>query len=389
LIKKHTFQNTIGYYALFICLGLDVAILGPTLPALAEQTRARVGQMGMLFLAGSIGYTLGTTLGGRIFDRVRGHPILGIAQLVAAALIALVPITPWLWLLMLIATCKGIAEGIINTGGNTLLVWTHRDKVGPYMNGLHFFFGVGAFISPLLVAQVAGVAGGYRWAYWILAGIAALVGLFTLTLPASPQPEHHPEDSATNTPTIPIDYKFIIVAGLFLFFYVGAEITYGGWIYTYAFTLGLANAIGAAYLTSAFWLSFTLGRLISVPLALRFSPRQMIRVALVGCLIFLTLALALHGSPPALWIVTIGLGFSMAPIYPSGFTLAGQSIQLTGRASGIILLGDSLGGMVLPWLVGQVIDASGPGAMIYLIFFSLLGNLLAFLGMLRLRPKVR
>jgi FHS family Na+ dependent glucose MFS transporter 1 len=345
--------------------------------------------MGMLFLAGSIGYTLGTTLGGRIFDRVRGHPILGIAQLVAAALIALVPITPWLWLLMLIATCKGIAEGIINTGGNTLLVWTHRDKVGPYMNGLHFFFGVGAFISPLLVAQVAGVAGGYRWAYWILAGIAALVGLFTLTLPASPQPEHHPEDSTTNTPTIPIDYKLIIVAGLFLFFYVGAEITYGGWIYTYAFTLGLANAIGAAYLTSAFWLSFTLGRLISVPLALRFSPRQMIRVALVGCLIFLTLALALHGSPPALWIVTIGLGFSMAPIYPSGFTLAGQSIQLTGRASGIILLGDSLGGMVLPWLVGQVIDASGPGAMIYLIFFSLLGNLLAFLGMLRLRPKVR
>ena len=83
--KNDAIRHTFGYYLLFICLGLDLAIIGPTLPALAAQTGARVGQMGLLFLVGSIGYTLGTIISGRVFDRVRGHPVLGIAQLFAAA----------------------------------------------------------------------------------------------------------------------------------------------------------------------------------------------------------------------------------------------------------------------------------------------------------------
>ena len=124
-IKKDAIRRTFGYYSLFICLGLDTAILGPTLPALANQTNSRLGQMGLLFLAGSIGYTLGTMIGGRVIDRVRGHPVLGIAQLFAAGLIFLVPFTPWFWLLLVILVCKGFAQGFINTGANTLLVWTH------------------------------------------------------------------------------------------------------------------------------------------------------------------------------------------------------------------------------------------------------------------------
>jgi FHS family Na+ dependent glucose MFS transporter 1 len=73
----------------------------------------------------------------------------------------------------------------------------------------------------------------------------------------------------------------------------------------------------------------------------------------------------------------------MAPIWPTGFTLAGQSINLTGKVAGIILLGDSFGGMVLPTLVGKVIEGSGPRSMVTLIFGSLMLNLLAFTGMLR------
>lgn len=82
-------RRTVGYYLLFLCLGLNMGVLGPTLPALAEQTHAALGQMGLVFLAGSIGYTIGTVVGGRIFDRARGHPVLGLAQLGVAAMILL------------------------------------------------------------------------------------------------------------------------------------------------------------------------------------------------------------------------------------------------------------------------------------------------------------
>ena len=122
--KSESIRHTFGYYFLFICLGLDMAISGPTLPALATQTGSRLGQMGLLFLASSIGYTLGTLVSGRIFDRVRGHPVMGIAQLFVAALLVLIPLTPWLWILLAILVCKGFAEGFINTGANILMVWT-------------------------------------------------------------------------------------------------------------------------------------------------------------------------------------------------------------------------------------------------------------------------
>jgi FHS family Na+ dependent glucose MFS transporter 1 len=182
-----------------------------------------------------------------------------------------------------------------------------------------------------------------------------------------------------------INYGVVVAAMLFLFFYVGAEIAFSGWIYTYALTLGLADVTTAAYLTSAFWLTFTLGRLASIPLAMRFKPQQLITAALAGCLVILGVAFVIQPSSAFVWILAMMLGFCMAPIWPSGFTLAGRSVRLTSRVSGFILLGDSLGFMVLPWVVGQVLQGVGPQAMTTLVFLSLVGNLAAFAAILRLR----
>lgn len=381
-MKTDAMRWTLMYYVLFVCLGLSIGLVGPTLPSLAEQTQTRVGQLGALFLASSFGGLLGTLLGGRVFDRMRGHPALGIAQLISAALIALYPVLPSAWILLVVVIVKGVADGFINTGANTLLVWTHKDKSSPYMNGLHFCFGLGAFLAPFLVAQLLTISGGYRWAFWALAALGGLAGLGMLTQKGNPQ---HTHATTTVKNTSRINYPLVISAMFFLFFYVGAEIAFAGWIYTYAFTLNLADATMAAYLTSGFWLTFTLGRLISIPLATRFKPQQLIAAALSGCLVVLGTALILPRSSTLVWILAAALGVCMAPIWPSGFTLAGQSLKLTARVSAIILLGDSLGGMILPWLVGQVLDFSGPQALIYLVFTSLIFNLVAFVAILRLR----
>jgi MFS transporter, FHS family, Na+ dependent glucose transporter 1 len=288
---------------------------------------------------------------------------------------------------LVILACKGIFEGVINAGANTLLVWTHGEKVSPFMNGLHFSFGLGAFISPLLVAQALGTPTAFHWVYWSIGGFALLAGLRILTLKGSPLPLQEQKKDSGTIASLRSYYPLIIAATLFLFFYVGAEITFGGWIYTYGVTLMLVNSAGAAYLTSGFWLSFTIGRLISIPAAIRFTPKQILTVALLGCLSILALAMLLPGSRTVLWILALGLGFCMAPIWPAGFTLAGQSFPLTGRLSSIVLLGDSFGTMVLPWLVGRVIETNGPPAMLALIFSSLILTMVAFVCMLYLRPE--
>jgi MFS transporter, FHS family, Na+ dependent glucose transporter 1 len=382
--KNEAVRRTFHYYSLFICLGLSLGLSGPTLPALAEQTGIRLGQMGYMFMLSSIGYTLGTLWGGRLLDRIAGHPVLGVGQLVSAAMIMLIPVVPWFWLLLIIVLAKGVAEGLIN-GANTLLVWTHGDKAGPFMNALHFFFGLGAFLSPFIVAQLIAIPFGYRWAYWGVGAFGILVGLRMLFLPGSPKPAHtHSDENGVPTKVF---YPLVIAAAFFLFFYVGAEITYSGWIYTYATTLNISSASGAAYLTSGFWLSFTIGRLVSIPMATRFTPRQIIPAALIGCLVILGLVVLLPGSNALLWIATLMLGFCMAPIWPMGFTLAGQSLKLTARLSSIILLGDSFGGMVLPWLVGQVIDLTGAQSMALLVLGSMMFNLLAFILVVQLGKR--
>jgi MFS transporter, FHS family, Na+ dependent glucose transporter 1 len=275
---------------------------------------------------------------------------------------------------------------VINAGSNTLLIWTHREKVGPYLNALHFFFGLGAFLAPFLVAQLLGLAGGYRWAFWGVSIFAILAGLRVLLISETPRPPQTQSQAEAEATPSRAHYPLVIVAALFLFFYVGAELAFGGWIYTYAITLKLADAAGAAYLNSGFWLSFTVGRLLSIPLAIRFKPAQVIGVASLGGLAFLGLLISFPTSSNVLWIAVVALGFFMAPLWASGFNLASQSLNLTARLSSFILLGDSFGGMVLPWLVGRVLGIIGPAALAYLVLGSLACNLVAFIGMLRLRP---
>ena len=369
-------QRTASYYLLIVYLGLSTAIIGPTLPALAEQTHARLGDMGLLFLASSAGFTIGTALTSRVLDRVAGHQVLGVAQVAAAVLLVLVPLAPQFPLLLAILALSGCAMGFINATANTLLVWVHRGGVGPYMNGMHFFFGVGAFAGPFIVAQVVGLPEGYRWVFWAVAGIGVLGSLRVLSLGETPQSEQHTDQAEGNSRHL--ELPIIISSALFLFFYVGAEVAFGGWVFTYAITLKLAGAAEAAYLTSAFWGSFTIGRLISIPMATRLTAQKTILASLAGCLILLAGAILLPGSNAILWVLAVGLGLFMAPIWPTGYTLAGQSVKFTARVSGMILLGDSLGGMVLPWLSGHVIEQAGAQAMIYLVAGSLVCTLVMF-----------
>ena len=79
--------GTIGYYAAFVALGLASASLGPTLPGLALHTQSRLAQISSLFAARSLGYLVGSLLGGRLYDRIPGHPVMALAALAAGLLI--------------------------------------------------------------------------------------------------------------------------------------------------------------------------------------------------------------------------------------------------------------------------------------------------------------
>jgi len=361
--------TTVGYYYAFVILGLVGASLGPTLPGLAEHTGTHLGQISYLFTARSLGYLIGSFFGGRLYDRVPGHPLIAGVLTAAAVMMALAPVIPLLWLLAAVLLIVGLAEGALDVGGNTLLVWLHGRRVGPYMNGLHFFFGAGAFLSPIIVAQAVLFSGDITWAYWILAALMIPAAIWLARLP-SPTPNGSAQrDQASGRQRV--DGPLVALIGLFFFLYVGAEVGFGGWIYTYAVALDLGDEASAAYLTSGFWGALTLGRLLGIPIAARLRPRIILLGDLVGCLISVGVILWRSDSLTATWLGTVGLGLFMASVFPTTLSLAERRMAITGRVNAWFFVGASTGGMVLPWLIGQLFESIGPRITMLAILINL------------------
>jgi len=387
--SKH-WPKTIGYFAVFVAVGLETAALGPTLPGLSEQTHTHLDAISFLFTAHALGYMAGSLLGGWLYDRVPGHPVMVIMLVLLAAMLALVPLAPALWMLVAAWLLLGAGGGALDVGGNTLIVWVHGRKVGPFMNALHLFFGVGSFLAPVVAAMALSLSGKTTAVFWILAALMLPVALW-LSRQSSPVPPSKAQGPAEDIDP-PVEGasrmervqartsrgKIVLLIALLLLFYVGAEAAFGGWIYTYALTLDLGDETTAAYLTSAFWGALTVGRLVAIPAAMRFRPRTILLADLLGCLASVGLILIWSSSPAAIWLGALGLGFSMASIFPTAITLAERRIPITGAVTGWFLVASSIGAMSIPWLVGQLFEPVGPQIAMAIILVDLVAALIPF-----------
>lgn len=378
-------KRSLHYFAFFSYLGLSLGIYGPTIPDLAKQTHVTIGQMGTIFLMSSIGVVIGNLLGGKLFEKVKGHLVIGSGQVVSALLILLIPVIPSFWMLMALLLIKGIAEGMMITGGNLLLVWTHGKDVGPYLVALHFSAGLGAFFGPFLFGAMGQIKDGYMWCYWIIGAIGMVIAAKLLFLKGSPTPDIN---IPVTTEQKPIKINPIVyLAAFYLFFYVGIERTYSSWIYTVATNLNLMNASGAAYLNSAYWLFFTVGRLLSIFISTKIKPQIVLPIALISCIACMAVIVAFPPNAQLLWVITACFGFFMAPLWPMGYTLAGNSLKLTAKLNTIIMMGDNFGGMLLPWIVGQIIDFSGSAIVFTIVLVGSVLTLITCLSMIRTIKK--
>jgi FHS family Na+ dependent glucose MFS transporter 1 len=257
------------------------------------------------------------------------------------------------------------------------------------MNGLHFFFGLGAFISPIIIAQTVLISGDITWAYWALALLILPTILWLVRLPSPTLPEVSTVsiEHVNNNLTGPSKSTLITLIALFFFLFVGAEVSFGGWIFTYTTTLNLGNATSAAYLTSAYWGALTLGRLLTIPVAIHLRPRTILLVDLIGCLVSILFILLKSNSTTVLWIGTLGMGFFMASMFPTLFSLAGRRMQITGRITGWFFVGVGAGGMIVPWVIGQLFETIGPHITLLTILVDLILAVVVFIVLMLRSPE--
>ncbi len=366
--RKNEIRYLIAYAICFFALGLSMASSGVLLPYLADKTEVSLAQISFLFTASSLGYMAGSAGGGRLYDRFKSHHLLIIAMIIMVLSSALIPLISWFYFLLVMILILGIGQGMVDIGSNLSLLWVFKSKAGPYMNALHFSFGAGAFVSPIIISTVMKLTGGsLHWSYWILSIIflSSLIGLVVLQ---SPENTERFDDSEKKQV---INVKLVAVMAILLFLYVSVETGFSGWIFTYATELQITTETTGSYLTSIFWGLLTLGRLLSISLAKKITPSKLLTGNFILAVIFLGLIIIWPLNETALWIGSAGLGLSLSSIFPTLMALGETRMKMTGKVTSFLFIGTSLGGTVVPTLLGQIFEYIGSYQMMVTLFVTI------------------
>ncbi len=355
------------YYGGFLVMGFIMMALGSTLTVMAKKLDVSFEQLSYAFMFRSLGFFTGAILGGRIFDKLPGHRILFTGLSGMAIFSALVPLAPNLYVVLGLFLLQGLSGSLLNVGGNTMVLWSNRGRnVAPLLTGLHFSWGLGSAVSPLIVEQVERLSGGIKWVYFTLSlfAIPVLVMLFRLSSPS------HPEISE-DEPTPPLILPLAILVGCFFFLYTGFEASVISWLNTYMTETNLGDKSAAYKLSSTFLFVFTFGRLLAILFASKFRPRTILITDFIGCFLSVGAILLWSNSVPVLWIASCVMGLSMASVFPTMLAFAERRMTLSGKLTGYLFSASSGGSMILPFVVGQFFTSIGPRVLYYVVFSAL------------------
>ncbi len=344
------------YFLSFFVLGLVPAALGPTLINLAQQTGSELKDVSILFSMRSLGYLCSARIIGGLYDKRPGHPIMAIALSAAVVLLFTIPYITSLGVLSGAFLFHGILSACIDLGGNILLIWAFHKNTGPYLNGLHFSFGAGAFTAPLLVAFTLSIEQPPVYTYWII-GLLSLPCIVWLSRIPSPQNPYPPKEKNQNNEGVKVPIWLLVA---FFFLYGGSEVSLGGWIHTYGIQHNQMDPAKAAYLTSSFWGAFTMGRLFAVRLAGTFAPIKLILHQLSGAAVFMLLLFLTPPNELITWGCTIFTGLCMSSVFPTALTYFKKFTAGSGQLTSWFWIGASSGSMILPWTIGQYFEKIGP-----------------------------
>ncbi|MET0959759.1 MAG: MFS transporter [Psychrobacillus psychrotolerans] len=320
-----TFLLIIIYLA-FISLGLPDSLLGAAWPVMQGDLGAPLETAGLLFMTIACGTIISSLISGRILKRYGTGTVTFVSVLMTAVALLGFHFAPSIVWLMLCAVPLGLGAGAVDTGLNDYVAVNYKAR---HMSWLHCFWGVGATLGPIIMAQFISGDSSWRNGYFLIAAIQfALVIILFFTLPLWKKVKVKRNDrlleesdelkdviNEKETNTKPLQTKGVKWALTTFFFYCGVEATVGLWGSSF-----LVNVKGISVATAAGWISFyyagiTVGRLITGFITYKVTNRMLIRwgqlIALSGAII---LVLPLPSAFSFVGFIIVGLG--LAPIFP-------------------------------------------------------------------------
>jgi FHS family glucose/mannose:H+ symporter-like MFS transporter len=337
-------------HAAFVPIGIVTVLLGPLLPILSAHWSLNYLQAGSLFTAQFLGSTLGVVVSGVLVSRWGFRFAINAGLLAMALGVGALPSGPRLLGLICISF-YGFGLGLAVPAINLFVAQVNPARRSAALSLLNFSWSVGAVACPFVVAAAVRVD-HVQLFLLMLAGFLLLVFLgiaavpFIFVAPAAPKQER-PDSSLLRW-----NRRSLFVLAALFFLYVGTENGFGGWIASYAKSLGSSSPTLPVMTPSFFYAALMLGRWLA-PFVLRKTGE--IRAAQTGLSIACVgmAGLVLSRTMPLVVTSVSVAGLGLAAVYPITISRLSQEFgPAATRAGSIMFTMANLGGACLPWVVG-------------------------------------
>lgn len=300
-------------YLIFISLGLPDSILGVAWPSMNGEFQVAASSAGIIAMVISMGTIFSSFQTNRMIQKI------GVGNLIVCSIFFTViglcgfSISQNFFFLIISAIPLGLGAGAIDTAVNDYVALHYKAH---HMNWLHGFWGIGATMGPIIMGFYLKNQ-NWRGGYLILACLQfILVVIVFFSRKQWKQPREIPHASEMQDSMLTLIKRPGIIFSLICFiFYVGIEACMGLWGSSFLVRVKDIPVATAAFMTSGYYASLTVGRLAAGFFTFFLSSRKILYLSellLLGGVVVLFLG---NGNFAAVGFIFTGLG--SAAIFPT------------------------------------------------------------------------
>ncbi|RYP57045.1 hypothetical protein DL769_009733 [Monosporascus sp. CRB-8-3] len=356
--------RVLATFITFSLVGASDGVYGALVPSIREDFKLSNTVVSLIFMTPFFGYTIATIIISKMSMSVgqRGIAIIGaLCHLIPFTVMAVHP--PHFAAYLVFYIFVGLANGLLDAAWNAWI--GDMVNANALMGLLHAFYGLGATISPTVATNIIGAGLGWWTFYWTLVGAAALelaCAAFFWAEDAQQFRIKNPKTSSTgkSRTSEAIRNKVTWMIALFLFVYMGVEVSVGGWIVDFMMHERGGSQTSSGYVATGFWAGVTIGRLalglvnewLGERLAISFYLTISVGIQLI---FWLVPSFVLSAVMVAL------LGFFTGPLFPGAIVVEAKLLPKHLHTPGIGFASAFAGGggAILPFVAGAIAGPHG------------------------------
>jgi fucose permease len=343
----------------FILVGANDGAVGVLIPSFMKQYSVNAATISLVFLASAFGYLIASFNVGLLMEKIGNWQALIVGFLLLLISTSTLMFLPPFALLLASFFLLGMAVAIIDPGLNIYVANLPNNTA--LLNYLHAFYGVGAWLGPIIASTLLALSFGWNSVYlvWFIIGLLLIVS-FAVVFNDWQVPHQKEEAGQKSSLSLVLSLRYVWIGAFFLLFYVGGEVSLGNWSYS-LLTRGRGGLpLISGWIVSGYWLGLTLGRLLLGSVAKRIGDKKLIQFCLIGVIVGL---LIIWIAPVAL-ISAVGLfitGFCLGPLFPTMIAVMSRILpsRILASAIGFLVSLGSMGAALFPWIMGNLAQRIG------------------------------